>query len=66
MKKPKMPRVLEPDEGVVHYKSDDFADAVTLCGITDWMGQAPGEDTKRSVSCNGCKAIKRYCDAHEA
>jgi hypothetical protein len=66
MAKPKMPRVLEPDTGIVHYKSDDFADAVTLCGMTDWLGQTPGKDTTEALTCHGCKSIKQYCDKHSA
>jgi hypothetical protein len=66
--KPKMPRITEPNESpdLVHYGSDDFSGNVTLCGKTDWIGEQPGEATRRAVTCHQCKSIFAYCNAHSA
>jgi len=66
MAKPKMPRITEPDEGLVHYKADSLSGNATLCGLTDFLGATPGEETTASVTCSACKSIKAYCDKHAA
>lgn len=57
MPKAKLPRTIEPDTKLVHYKSVGVQDAVTLCGHTDWIGQAAGEDTDAPVTCLECISI---------
>lgn len=67
MAKPKMPRVTEPDENMVHYAPDTLSSNVTLCGLMHFIGaQEPGESTDLSVTCNSCKSIKAWCDKHSA
>lgn len=67
MAKPKMPRVTEPDENLVHYQPDDLSGNVTLCGLTDFIGHDnAGEETTKPVTCSACKSIKAWCDKHSA
>lgn len=64
MKKAQMPRVTEPDEGLVHYVAPPLADAVTLCGRTDWIGVTAGRETDAPINCRLCRSIKTYCDSY--
>lgn len=67
MTKPKMPRITEPDAGEVHYKGCDFIGNVTLCGLTDFIyDDEEGKDTSEAVTCESCKAVKRFCDSYRA
>lgn len=60
-----MPRITEPDEGLVHFHGNPFSGSVTLCGLTDFIGHAnPGVDTEEPVNCGACISIKRYCDSY--
>lgn len=55
-------RVLEVSTGMVHYEPAPMADAVTLCGITDWLGKGEaGEETDRPVDCPSCLDIMAFC-----
>jgi len=56
MPKPKMPRVTEPDENLVHYAPDSLSDNVTLCGLTDFFGVTRGEETDMAFICKTCKS----------
>lgn len=65
MAKPKMPRITEPDEGLVHYQPDALSGNATLCGLTDFLGHKEhGKETNAPVDCAACIAIKKWCDAH--
>lgn len=52
-------RVAEPSRGLVHFESVDIMDAVTLCGLTDWIGSkdGDGETTDSAVNCRICESI---------
>ena len=61
-----LPRVSEPDEGIVHYRGEPTSDFVTLCGMTDFLGhRKAGKPTSAKVSCQPCMAIVRYIHAHK-
>jgi hypothetical protein len=64
MKRP-LQRVYDPQENTTHIQSAPGADAVTLCGQTDWLGNKgkPDYDTKRPVNCKPCKDIFDYCNS---
>ena len=63
----KLPRITEPDEGLVHYKAWASADQVTLCGLTDFIGHKKrGAATKAKVTCISCKQIVEYIRDHDA
>jgi hypothetical protein len=66
MSKPAFKKVYEPDERTTHIQSAPHADAVTLCGMTDWLGHAgkPDYETRRAVNCSLCLAIAKYCQSH--
>lgn len=62
---PSLPRITEPDENLVHYGPSPLADAVTLCGLTDFIGhRQKGKSTRAKVTCNLCRDIVRYVGAH--
>jgi hypothetical protein len=54
MRRLPMPKVTEPDEGIVHYSAPANMDQVTLCGLTDWLEITPGVETEETVTCNSC------------
>ena len=65
MPKPLLPRVTEPDEGLVHFQAPAGLDQVTMCGKTDWLlDRQRGEETTDPVTCWNCQVIadhfKRY------
>ena len=65
MKRP-LRKVYEPDEGITHVAADPLADAVTLCGKTDWIGSTKpqeGEEIGKPVDCQSCRSIFDYCNA---
>lgn len=53
----KLLRKTEPSEGLIHYDSVGVMDAVTLCGLTDFIGQESGVETDMEVTCICCKSI---------
>ena len=56
--------VLEPSADKVHYPPAPLQDAVTLCGITDWLGhehKGDGARTGKPVTCKLCKSIMDFC-----
>lgn len=65
MRKPKMPRITEPDANEVHFQADGLSGNATLCGLTDFAyADEDGKPTRKAVTCEACKSIKRWCDAH--
>jgi hypothetical protein len=54
-------RVLERENGMVHYESAPGTDCVTLCQRTDWLGTLGGEDTNAEVTCRPCQWIMNFC-----
>lgn len=58
-KKP-MPRITEPDEGLIHYAGPPGADQVTLCGRTDWIGVTAGKETDEPINCQSCENFVMY------
>jgi hypothetical protein len=71
MAKRPIPRVKD-NEGTVHYIADDLSGNVSLCGITDWLGQGLDQsrdiehDTKHPLTCNACKSVFTFCNTHGA
>lgn len=57
-------KVLEPDENKVHYTAPIGLDQVTLCGKSDWIGDAPGEPTTAPVDCWHCQQIVTFVKGH--
>ena len=57
-------KVIEPDEGEVHFAPPFGLDQVTLCGITDWLDVTPGEYTEKPVTCIHCKRLVAHIHAH--
>lgn len=56
-----LPRVTEPDEGVVHYVSPPIMGSVTLCGLTDFIGhRRPGKPTDEACTCTPCLGIVAF------
>lgn len=56
----KLTRITEPDEGpdMVHFGPVAHMDAVTLCGLTDFLGHSkPGAATRKKVTCGLCRAM---------
>ncbi len=53
----------DPHDGrvMVHIAPYPGADAVTLCGITDWCKRPRGVPSRRTPDCPQCLAIARYC-----
>jgi len=64
--KPQMNRIIEPSTGKVHYEPDALSGNVTLCGITDFIGVAPGEPTEAPVTCAACVSVFKWCNKHRA
>lgn len=62
----KLPRVTEPDEGLVHFQPVPWTDQVTLCGLSDWIGITMGKPTTKPVTCRMCQGIQRYIHEHAA
>jgi hypothetical protein len=63
--KPSFPKIKEMKNGMIHLEPPRGADQVTLCGITDWLGDEPGKiGIASAVTCNSCRAIAEYCQAH--
>ena len=60
-----MPKITEPDEDLVHYQAFPCADAVTLCGVTDFILSTPGKPTNKPVTCRSCKAIVDYVRSYD-
>ena len=66
MAKPKLKRITEPDEGLVHYGAVGIQDAVTLCGLTDFIGATSGKATTEKVTCQGCIDLVTSVHQHAA
>lgn len=64
MAKKPLPRITEPDKGLVHFEPPLGADAVTLCGLTDFIGVTSGEPTNEPVNCNLCRWIVEHIHKH--
>ena len=63
MKRP-LPTIYDPNEGMQHIAAPPYADQVTLCGETDWIGREQGkEDRPGPVDCNLCKWIFDFCNS---
>lgn len=61
-----LPRITEPDEGLIHFAACGLADAVTLCGLTDFLqAKKSGKPTSKRVTCNLCLAIVQHIYAHQ-
>ena len=60
-----LPRITEPDENMVHYESYPSQDAVTLCNMTDFLGQTPGKPTRKPVTCCMCRNIVKWVQSHK-
>lgn len=55
-------KVFDPVERVQHLCAPPLTDQVTLCGQTDWLGQAHGVyDTDDAVDCQPCRWIFDFC-----
>lgn len=56
-----LPRVTEPDAGLVHYIGPSILGNVTLCGLTDFLDhRKPGKPTKSACTCQGCLGTVRF------
>jgi hypothetical protein len=63
---PKLGRITEPDENLVHFVAPPHMGNVTLCGLTDFIGhKKKGGPTRKAVNCVPCKAIVRYIYDHD-
>lgn len=63
--KPSLPKIKEMENGMIHLEPPPGADQVTLCGLTDWLGGEKGKiGITAAVTCNPCRAIADYCQAH--
>lgn len=59
-----LPRVTEPDEGIIHYVAPPTADSVTLCGLTDFIGHRKrGAATRAACTCRACLSIVEFVNA---
>lgn len=56
-RKPTLERVYVPEDGCVCFVAVGIQDAVTLCGLTDYIGQEDGVETKAPVTCKLCISI---------
>lgn len=65
-RKPDMPRITEPSEGVVHYEGAPLIGNVTLCGLTNFIGVQSGKRTQEPVTCSACKSVFDWCNTHRA
>lgn len=56
-----MQRVIDPDDGSIHYAGPFIIGNATLCGITDWLGsESQGELTNKRATCGGCIAVANF------
>ncbi len=63
---PKMGRVTEPDENLVHYVGPSIIGNVTLCGLTDFLhAKQKGKPTRAAVNCAGCKGTLAFVYQHQ-
>jgi len=60
-----LPKITEPDEGKIHYCAPDGLDAVTLCGLTDFIESTRGEVTDGEVNCWHCQRIVGHVLRHK-
>ena len=62
---PKMPRITEPDEGLVNFCPDALSGNVTLCGKTDFLTDTThGENTEEECTCHACFSVLHWCQSH--
>lgn len=61
MPKRELPRVLEPDTGIVHFEGAPGWGFWSLCGGTDRIGFPDVVPTDAPCTCAFCRAIARYC-----
>lgn len=65
MSKPRLPRITEPDEDLVHYTADFLSGNVTLCGLTDFIDATQGEETTAPMTCDACRSVVAHIRAHK-
>ncbi len=62
MKHP-LPTIYDPNEDIKHIAAPPYADQVTLCGETDWIGKKKGITKAGPITCNLCKWIFDFCNS---
>ena len=65
IEKPFLEKIYEPDENKVHYMPPPGLDQVTLCGLTDWIGNTKGYITTKPLTCFQCKRLVDWIHEHK-